>query len=169
MTIFTILPAALEFSQGMGLCIINRRRETCPSRQSCGRYIEQGAAGGCLRRPLFHWIMRFLLACLKSRQPLPLHPSFQELPTTPQTPCNVRCHLLMSDIPRKVQPTTRANKCASEFLIQKGGVDVCNSSVFKIHDSWEQPEPTHQEKSLLPPPYWGMQWSFFPYEWKSLW
>lgn len=52
----------------------------------------------------------------------------------------------MSDIPRKVQPTTRANKCASEFLIQKGEVDVCNSLVFKIRDSWEQPEPTHQEK-----------------------
>ena len=108
--------------------------------------------------------LKFSLPCFGSRQPLPLHLSFQELPMAPQTPCNMRCQLLMSAIPRKVQPTTRPKRFGSGFLARKGRADVYNSSVFKIHASGTA--SPHTQKSLLPLLYWRMQWPFFP-QWKE--
>lgn len=93
--------------------------ETYPFTESHGRYLVRGAAGDSLRRALLCRRMRFLHALFQIKTAFPISPFFSGAPCGTIAPHGTWCQLLMSAIPRKVQPTTRPKKFGSPILALK--------------------------------------------------
>lgn len=154
MTIFTILLTALEFSQGMGLYTksigLGGRswRPTLPDKVVAGTLnkVIQGTlwASLCFTE---EWDFSLPVSTQDSHYLFTL--LFRNSLWHQNHFATWDASFWCQTSQEKSSPPQEQTNLLKNFSSKKGRADAYNSLVFKIHDSWEQQEPAHQEKATV--------------------